>query len=399
MRKLRNLIIWIIISIIVQTSVLYYFDKYHFKDATDVTYKVAKAPEKKDKVISVSIPKDAKNITPSYTGKYAYYYSGNSIYTVNMATGKSNAIKLSEGIDIDDVCIGWSSTSDSIVMLELNKENLSLKMYTYYPDTNSKDPNLDSSNNQRTYYLGKNAIISMKQNNLSTLIYIKAAYSKDSDKRYFSTLDTTNGLSQMDLPIKNVGDYYVFKPEDKLVYEDEVDKKVYISKVYTSTKQKENYTETKTVKIDGVDNYKLISVYDKNAYIGKLIDGKISTIYYASIASGNTENDESNSEAQSSGNKSSHIKSSNIISKRVNTSDDFTADWQQIALSSPVYPKDLYISQNTGDIYTIDNLKGKVENIKTKKKTQFEGAYVAMSDDDVFSFDSDKGKLIENTLK
>lgn len=399
MRRLRNLIIWIIISIIVQTGVLYYFDKYHFRNATDVTYKVAKAPEKKDKVISVSISKDAKNITPSYTGKYAYYYSGDSIYVVNMATGKSNAIKLSEGIDIDNVCIGWSSTSDSIVMLELNKENLSLKMYTYYPDTNSKEPNLDSNNKQQTYYLGKNAIISMKQNNISTLIYIKSAYSKDSDKRYFSTLDTTNGLTQMELPIKNVGDYYVFKPEDKLVYEDEVDKKVYISKVYASTKRKENYTETKTVKIDGVDNYKLISVYDKNAYIGKLVDGKISTIYYASIASGNTQNDESNSEAESSGNKSSGIKSSNIISKRVNTSDDFTADWQQIALSSPVDPKNLYISQNTGDIYNIDNLKGKVENIKTKKKTQFEGAYVGISDDDVFSFDSEKGKLIENVLK
>lgn len=392
MRKLRNLIIWIIISIIVQTSVLYYFDKYHFRNATDVTYKVQKAPEKKDKVVSVSIPKDAKNITPSYTGKYAYYYSGNSIYVVNMATGKSNAIKLSDGIDIDNVCVDWCSTNDSIVMLELDKDDLSFKMYTYYPDADRKEINQDSNNKQQTYPLGRNAILSMKQNNVTTLIYIESAYSKDSEKRYISTLDTTMGVKPMGLPIKNIGNYYLFKAENKIVYEDEVDKKVYIS---NQDKDRE-YTQTQTVKIDGVEQYKLISVYDKYAYIGKLVDGKISTIYYASIAS---QNPEDNTDEDSSSNKSSRIKSSDILGKRVTQNDDFTADWQQINLSSPVEAKDISISANTGDMYIIDNLKGNVENIKTKKKTKFEGVYKGMSDDDVFSLDSDNGKLIENSLK
>lgn len=390
MRKLRNLIIWIIISIIVQTSVLYYFDKYHFRNATDVTYKVQKAPEKKDKVVSVSIPKDAKNITPSYTGKYAYYYSENSIYVVNMATGKSNAIKLSDGIDIDNVCVDWCSTNDSLVVIELDKDDLSFKMYTYYPDTNNKEQNRDSNNKQQTYSLGRNAILSMKQNNVTTLIYIESAYSKDSEKRYISTLDTTMGVKPMGLSIKNIGDYYLFKAENKIVYEDEVDKKVYISE---QDKDREN-TQTQTVKIDGVDQYKLISVYDKYAYIGKLVDGKISTIYYASIASQNPENSTDYNSSKNSG-----IKSSNIFKKRISQEDEFTADWQQINLSSPVQAKDISISANTGDMYIIDNLKGNVENIKTKKKTKFDGVYKGMSDDDVFSFDSDNGKLIENSLK
>lgn len=393
MKKLRNLIIWIIVSIIVQTGVLYYFDKYHFKSAAGVTYKVAKVPERKDEIISVTIPKDAKNITPSYTGKYAYYYSGDSIYVVNMLTGKSNAIKL--GVDIDNACVDWSSTSDSLVILELNQDNLSFKMYTYYPDTNNKDENLDSTNTKRTYYLDKSAILSMKQNNINTLIYIKAASSRNSERRYFSTLDTTTGLKSMDLPIKNVGDYYIFKAENKLVYEDEVDKKVYISK---QNQNREN-TETKEIKIDGVDSYKLISVYDKYAYIGKLVNGKISTIYYASIASGNQEDNDDSSDSSSNNSKRSKIKSSNILGKSRESNDVFTADWQQINLSSPVDPKAINISPNTGNMYVIDNLKGKVENIKTKKKTQFDGQYVGMSDDDVVSFNSDKGKLIETKLK
>lgn len=390
MRKLRNLIVWIIISIIVQTSVLYYFDKYHFRNATDVTYKVQKAPEKKDKVVSVSIPKDAKNITPSYTGKYAYYYSGNSIYVVNMANGKSNVLKFGEGIDIDSVCVDWCSTNDSLVMLELNKDDLSFKMYSYYPDADRKDENLDSNNQHKTYPLGKNAILSMKQNNVTTLIYIKSAYSKNSEKKYISNLDTTMGIKPMNLPIKNIGDYYLFKAENKIVYEDEVDKKIYISK---QDKDRET-VETQTVKIDGVDNYKLISVYDKYAYIGKLVDGKISTIYYASIVSQNSE-DSTNDNSS----KNSSIKSSNISQKKGKQSDVFTADWQQISLSRPVEAKDIYISANTGNMYIIDNLKGNVENIKTKKKTKFEGVYKGMSDDNVFSFNSDDGKLIENILK
>ncbi|MCD2347287.1 hypothetical protein [Clostridium guangxiense] len=387
MRKLRNLIIWIIVSIIVQTGVLYYFDKYHFRNAGDVTYKVVKSTEKKDEVISVSIPKDAKNITTSYTGKYAYYYSGSSIYVVNMLTGKSNAIKL--GVDIDNVCIDWSSTSDSLLMLELDPDNLFFKVYTYYPDTNNKEENQDAENKARKYYLGKNSILNMKQNNLTTLIYIKSAYSKSSTKRYMSSLDITNGINQLDLPIKNIGDYYIFKAEDKLAYEDEVDKKVYISK-----QQSKGDVETQKVQISGVDNYKLISVYDKYIYVGNLVDGKIDTIYYASIASQNLGNDN-----QSSNSKYSNIKSSDILPNRENKSDDFTADWQEIKLRKPIDPKFISISTNTGDMHIIDNLRGTVENIKTKKKTQFDGQYVGMSDDDVVSFNSDKGKLIETKLK
>lgn len=386
MRKLRNLIIWIIISIIVQTGVLYYFDKYHFKNATDVTYKVVKEPEKKDVAISVSIPKDASNITPSYTGKYAYYYSGNSIYVVNMSTGKSNAIKL--GVDINNVCVDWSSTKDSILMLELNSNNLSFKVYTYYPDTDSKEENRDAENTTRIYDLGRRSMLSMKQNNISTLIYIKSANSKTSTNRYISSLDITTGLTQMDLPVKNIGDYYIFKSEDKLVYEDEVDKKIYISKQNRKTMD----VTSQKVQIDGVDNCKLISVYDKYMYVGKLVDGKISTIYYASIASQNPQNDDSSE-------SSNTIKRNKIVPKRVEQSEDFTADWQQINLSTPVQPKNISVSPNTGSMYTIDNLKGKVENIKTKKKTQFDGSFVGMSDDYVFSFNSEKGKLIKNTLK
>lgn len=385
MRKLRNLIIWIIISIIIQTGVLYYFDKYHFRNAEDITYKVAKPAPKKETAISVSIPKDATNIVPSYTGKYAYYYSGNSIYVVNMSTGKSNAIKLD--VDVNNVCVDWSSTKDSILMLELNSNNLSFKVYTYYPDTNTKEEDRDAENRTRIYDLGRRSILGMKQDNISTLIYIESANSKTSANRYMSTLDISTGLIPMGLPIRNIGSYYIFKPENKLLYEDQVDKKIYISKQNREARS----VQTQQVKIDGVDNYKLISVYDKYAYIGKLVNDKISTIYYASIASKDSQNDDNSS-------SNSHIKSSNVLSNRMNTSDDFTADWQQINLSSPVDPNDIYISSNTGNMYTIDNLKGDVENIKTKKKTQFDGTYVGMSDDYVFSFNSDKGKLIENTL-
>lgn len=380
MKKVRNVIIWVIVSVIVQTGILYYFNNYYFGSTTKVVGKQIQNTTKKINNISVSIPKDAAQIQISQSGKYAYYYSQNQYYVANMLDGKINKIDL----DVDSTNVGlcWLIDRDAIMILE--KDGSQFQAYTYNPVTNSKELNRDANDEMQKYNLGYNLkFIDIKQNNISTHTFIKVATSKESLSRYIYRLDISNGLEKMDLPIHNIGDYYIFKPEDKLVYEDEIDKKVYVT--YKNQ-------ETQPIHIDGVDQCKLLGIDNTNGYvyIGKLENGSITTIYYASLKSEDT------TDSISSNN---NIKSSNSIRKKKTTysNDSFNPTWSEFNLSETVTPDNIYVSPY-GDIYTIDNLKGVIKNEKTNKKVTYDGKYFGMSDDDVISFNQDTGKLIETKL-
>lgn len=375
MRKLRNVIIWIIISVILQTGVLFYFNNYYFKESTDIKYKVVENINTKNKNLSITIPKDASNISVSGSGKYAYYYSGNEVHVVNITNGQDNTVKFD--VDISNVYIGWRDDNDDVLVI-FEKDYSEFKVYTYDPAKNTKNVNRDANNEIRSYHIDSSKkILSFVPNNISTLIYLKEGVSQNSLKKYIYKLDLSYGINQMDLPIHNIGDYYVFKDEDTLVYEDEVDKKVYM------TDKKGN---TKRVSIPGVDQYKLLNVdNDGNCYIGSIVNDKINKIYYASMRT-----------KDNSGNN--NIKSSNLYNNQNSYGDSFSPTWSEISLAEPLEAKDIYLSKY-GDIYVIDNLKGEVKNLKNKKKTQYDGDYVSISNTSIVSFNSDSGKLIETKLQ
>ncbi|ADZ21675.1 Hypothetical secreted protein [Clostridium acetobutylicum EA 2018] len=363
MKKLRNVIICVLISIIIQSGLLYYMNAYMFKNITKVTYRIIKTEEKK-KVLSISIPQDADKIQVSSTGKYVSYISNNALHVVQMSNGVDKKVQID--CDLSDVYAKWRVSEDVLVVIE--KVDSGIKVYKCDPLTGEKQQALDFNNKGRTYDLTRSSsnVVQLQSNDLNTIMYIKEQ--TGSGASYIDKLDISEGITKMPLGITKVGDYYVFKAEDKVVLEDLADNKIMMA---TSD-------NSQTIEIPGVNNPKLLYVDGQgNLYVANVVNDKIVEIYTASL----------NNRA----NNSSSGQDSN-----------FKASWNKITLKEPADPKYVYIS-DLGDIYAVDHLKGKAINIKNNKSVSFNNMYVTMYGDSekggIISRDVDNNKLIETPIK
>ncbi|PJI09489.1 MULTISPECIES: hypothetical protein [Clostridium] len=361
MKKARNLIIWIIISIFVQTGILYYMNNYMFKNISKVSYKIIKTNDNKKKVVSVSIPGDADNIQISYTGKYASYTSNSSLHVIKMSSGEDKTVPLD--CSFDNAYSKWRNSEDRLLIIE--KGSSGIKVYKYDPSNGDKQQALDYNNKARTYELTRSSsnITGLETNDLNTIMYLKETNGKQLS--YIDRLDISGELQKFQMGLKRIGDYYVFKAEDKVIFED-----LAANKISVATSGSCN-----DINIPGVSNPKLIDVDNEgNLYVGNVVNDKVNEIYTASL------------NKKSSGSEDS----------------TFTLNWDKTALKQPVDSKDIYVS-DLGEIYTVNRLKGKVSNIKTGKAISFNNMYITMYGDSenggIISRDLENNKLIETLIK
>ncbi|MFL0252706.1 hypothetical protein ACJDT4_20020 [Clostridium neuense] len=369
MKRITKIIIWILISLTLQSAVLLYFN--NFRVNKKVTYKKIDIPARKKSDMKVSIPSGAYNIKVSSTGKFVSYYLKNSIHVIEMDTGKDNSINLE--VPVADTSISWRASDDKLMVIE--RKYSSIKVYTYSPKENNMKRNLNMKNEAEAYPVGSSyRITGIEQNNKNTLIYLKVTQNGSGNYSLLKKLDISTGIKELQLPIHNIGNYYIFKSENTIVFEDEVDKKVYM---------RSNNGYNQKLQVPQVTNSKLLGVDDNGmVYIGKLVNNKVSQVYTCNISTGNAEGTGgSNSE------KKAHM---------LNT---FKGNWSTISLKESIQPKNIYVS-DTGGLYTIDSQKGVVSNVKTAKKYSFKGTYVCMfgdnSDGGIISLSD--GKIIETMI-
>lgn len=370
MRKITKVIILIIISFTLQSVVLICIDNF-YRSNKNVTYKWANAPSKKKSSVQVDISKDARNIEVSSTGKFVSYYLNNSIHVKEIDTNKDNIIKL--GVPISDASISWRINDDKLMVI--TKKYSELRVYTYDPKENQLHKNLDASNEWKAYSVPSNYRINgIEQNNKNTLIYLKITQNASKSYSFLKKFDISNGIKAMDLPIHNIGSYYIFKSENKVVFEDEVEKKIYMAHEVSK-----DHWKTEPLKVSEVNGLKLLGVDDNGVvYAGKLINNKISTIYTCNISTGVAEG---------------------TSNKKVNKSVEVKRNWNKMLLEEEIDPKNIYIS-DLGDVYIIDNVNKKVLNVKSGKKTSFKGNYVCMFGDNMDGgvISLDENKLVETAI-
>lgn len=366
MKRITKVIIWMLISLVLQSAVLLYFNNFYTRQKK-IVYKREEIPSKKRIDVKADIPKEAQNIEASSTGKFVSYYLQNSIHVISMKNNKDNTIKLN--VPIANANISWLSSDDKLMVIE--RKNGNIKFSTYDPIEDKLNKDLSYENVWKSYQVSSNyKITGIQQNNKNTLIYLKITQNGSKNYSFLRKLDISIGINEMYLPIHNIGNYYVFKAENVVVFEDEVDKKI-----YATYQAKENEWHTKPLQIPGVTGLKLLGVDDNGiVYVGKLINDKINAIYTRDISTGN---------AEGSANKAEELK----------------GNWKKAALKSEVDSKHIYVS-SLGDIYTIDNEKGIALNIKTGKKISFKGKYISMFGDNTYGgiISLNDGKIIETII-
>lgn len=344
MKKLKIICIWAMMSLMVQTAILFYLGNYYFSDKTRIAFKnINQAVQPRNN--NIKLPQEATNIKVSSTGRHAMYCLKDALHVVNLMDGKDNAVDLNG--DLKNNFVKWHEGEDKLIIAEKRTidggSGSGVKISTYQAKDNSKQYVLDFNNESRTYKLPSkiSQVTDIQLNTLNTIVYVKSSYDNAS---CISRLDISDEMRKLPIKQKNIGNYYVVKQQDKVVFEDSSRNKVY---VWDSSR-------TEEVAIDGVHESKLLNVdNDGIVYIGHLENGKIKAVFHKNY----TETDNSK--------------------------------WEKMELKTPLESKDIHMFDQ-GDIYAVDNMNGTVTNLKNNKETKFEGAFQDMSHNGILSLKEQK---------
>ena len=158
-----------------------------------------------------------------------------------------------------------------------------------------------------------------------------------------------NEMLTVSLQTNVLGNMQVIPHEDRLIYEDKVNGKFFV----TSPNKQLIFNSNKKLTLLGIDRKDVI-------YMGELNGDKIASIIYGKV-------------------------------------NEDTSTWKKVTLDSVVNSNDLYFS-NESEILVNDNLKGSVKNLTTGNEVEYEGKLIQIKEDFIATTDS-SGKLVYKNLK
>lgn len=346
MKASKRIIIWIIISLVLQCSVYVFLDKYYYASAGSIKEKdITSLVQVKTIVPNVVLNSNAKNITLSDDLAYTATLEDGLVKVVDTSTGKTTAnLSYSSGVK----CLAYMWVPGTDLMDIVEKVNSStIKFYAYDADKGTKTEVTDSTTHKAIYAsAGQSA--EMKISVLTGVLYIKIGHSNNYFKMY--RVDRNDQLTSVPTVTGNIGGFAVASDDDQLVYDD----------LYNGTIKVYNYSQRKSVTIPGVRKLSIIGTdnnNNNNFYIG---NGSVQSneIYYGKLQ-------------------------------------DSTSSWNKIPLGSMVDNKNILVSQN-GGIYIIDRQNSVVTDVKKNKKYNYQGTFLEINNDNIIY--NNGGKLAFKAL-
>lgn len=342
MKLYKKIIAWAILSIILQISGLFVLENFVFKHSSEFKGNKMDVEKQNTKDITATIPGSAQEVNISYNGKYLTYCENNTLYIEESKTGTKNEVKTEDNGDI--LYHKWLSDRDRLIIAEkvVKDGNPVIQLITYSPK--------DSSINYVTDICDYAEDMEVKKITESTFtsVYYVDIY-KGGLKSIVYRVDINNDKSKVSLQASVLGNMQVIPHVDRLVYEDEINNKFYV----TSPNKQLNFNSNKNLTLLGIDKNDVI-------YIGELNGEKIASIIYGKI-------------------------------------DDETSSWKTVSLEAVVNRNDIYFN-NESQILINDNLKGAVKNLSTGNEVEYEGKLIQIKEDFIATTDNN-GKLVYTSLK
>jgi hypothetical protein len=342
MKKLRKVLVWASLSLIVQFSGLFYANNYLFAASGNkiVSKKIEENNKQAVKEMQIPVPQNASHINLSYDGKYIAFYEGEILDIVNTNNGEVKKIDFNQGVKVS--YYKWLPDRNRMLIAEkpIGKNGGNLKLSYYDVD---KDEKVEVKN--IAWADSKSEVVDIKLSTLTNVIYIKVAHSGNRSSIYW--LNIMHELKKVDTKGYMIGNMEVIPHEDKLVYEDLTYNKVNVTNLKDSLTFK-NISKMVLITIDEEDNI----------YLGEVQNNKIVKVYSGTVKQP-------------------------------------TDKWKSTALKEAINQKDVYVS-SSGVIYTNDNLRGIITNIVTGKETKYEGRFLQLFSDGAASVS--QGKLVKTKL-
>lgn len=342
MKKLKKMITWAALSLIVQFSGLLYANNYLFASNGNkiVSKKIEENKKGSVKEIQVVVPQNADHINLSYDGKYVAFYEGEILDLVNTQNGEVKKIDFNKGTRIS--YYKWLPDRNRMLIAEkqAGTNGGALKLSYYDVDKEEKVEIKDIA-----WADSKSEVVDIKLSTLTNVIYIKVGHSGNRSSIYW--LNIMHELKKIDTKGYMIGNMEVIPHEDKLVYEDLTYNKIQV----TNMKEPLVFKDASKLVLLSIDE-------EDNIYLGQVQNNKVVKIFSGTAKQ--------------------------------------TADkWKSTALKEAYDSKDIYVSPS-GSIFLNDNLRGIITNIVTGKETKYEGRFLQMFSEGVSSIG--QGKLIKTRL-
>jgi len=338
MKNFKRIVTWIVISLIIQSSVLLYLDKFYFVTETNFQAKKVDNTKKPDvKNVKINVPTSATQLSVSYDGKYLAYYDNDTLKVVNTQTGDLKEVNFDRDIKLS--YYKWQSDVDNLLIAEkkATTKGDSIKLSRYEPQKGKKfDINNDNNGNPVFISLPdkKSEVQDLEFSALTNMIYAKIGHSGSRNSIY--SIDVMARMNKLKINSYFTGNIVTFRTDSRMAYENLTYHKIYVT------------GSQNPINIKGVTSPALLATDEEdNLYIGKREGNNITKIYYGQIS-------------------------------------DNTSNWKSIDLQGPVKAENIYVAGN-GKIYTNDNLKGIVYNITDNKEVQYEGQFLQIYNAGVYS--------------
>ena len=314
MKKLKMILSWVILSLILQCSVLFFLDKFYFKDNTNVNMEQVKIDDNHVNTnMHVHIPDNAKDIKVSYDAKYVAYYEDKALKVCNTNTGDEDVLKNSEGrVILRSI---WLQDRNKLLTLEV--EDGEIVLYNYDAQKQTDQKIVDICPYKANY---KNFDIQVSTITGVTYIQINNAIYRIDINQSFAT--------NVPLAVQSLGSVSVMPTKDRLVY---VAKKGTVIHM-TQPVSRIPIDSNEQIEILGIDE-------DGYVYVGQiknnLVDG--------------------------------------IIKKNL---DNINSKSEKIKLDKPVEKSNIFIN-GKGQIYVNNPSNKVVKEIKSSAEIKYKGNFVA----------------------
>lgn len=322
MKKLKMILSWIAVSLILQCSVLFFLDKFYFKDNTDVNMQqVAINNNQTNQNMHVPIPTNAEDIKVSYDGRYISYYENYSLEICDTTSGDVKPLQGSEGKEI--LKSVWLQDRNMLLTLEVEDNEIVLYNYDPQKGVNQKIVGVCP-------YDAKYKNFDIQASTITGVTYVKvnnAIYRVDINQNF---------ATDVPLSVRSLGSVSIMPTKDRLVYTAKNGTVVHM----TQPSERIPINTKEPIDILGIDE-------DGYMYLGELKGDLVN----------------------------------GIVKKNL---EDINSKSEKIALDKPVNKKDIFIN-GKGDIYVNYSDKGVVKNIKSSKEIKYKGKFVSYYNNGVAS--------------
>lgn len=312
MRRVRMIIIWILISVVLQCGVLFYLNNFYFAENTDVSMqKISVSDTMNQKTIHVEIPSNASNVGISFDGVYITYKENGSYKIADSSTGNIKDLGTSEN---QILFARWLTGRDMLLNLQVNDGEIVLYSYDAQSGQNRKLVNIGPYSSSFTRY-------DIEASAITGVTYVKI------DNIIFRIDINQISAQPINPVVKFLGNIDTMPTKDRLVYLANQGNTLHL----TQPAERISMNTTKPLNILGIDDNGII-------YLGEMENGYVTS----------------------------------IITRNLNKPSEPS---RTISLKEPVTNNDVSVRQD-GKIYVNYNMQNEIEELQSKTITPYNGQFL-----------------------